>query len=369
MIYRCSTCLNLSTRPNSNFEQGEQCAPCQYSQIQDADDFEQNLEAFWGYIRSLHPGRDPKTLRYVLGVSGGKDSLRQAEFCRHVLGIEPTLVSVGLPPSQTSPTGVSNVQNLYDRGYEVMMAYPAVDTLKALTWHCFFNLGNLKVASEVALFNGAARMADLAQADIVLWGENPAYSVGDTGSAGASYFDGSAIYQINTLKQSTKLPQEILELNDFFYGVSEGLRRVAPKLVFMGGVISKWSNLSNGLFSIFHGFHARHDVNADYLNISAVDEDFVLINQYIKYLKFGFGRSTDILNELIRAEVMTRQEALDMLPRYEPYIPSSEIARFARFISVDEARIWSEINRNINLNLFELSKNRPIPKQSLLNAS
>jgi hypothetical protein len=368
MIYRCSTCLNLSTRPNSNFDKGAQCAPCQYSSSGNRENFEQNLKQFWDYIKYLYPDKNPKALRYVLGVSGGKDSLRQAEFCRHVLGIEPTLVSVGLPPSQTSPAGVSNIQNLYNRGYEVIVAYPSVETLKYLTKYCFFNLGNLKIASEVALFNGAARMADLAQADIILWGENPAYSVGDTGSAGKSYFDGSSIYKINTLKQADLLPRQVLEDNDFFYDFSEGLRRVAPKIVFMGGVISKWSNLYNGLFSICHGFQARQEVKADFLNISAVDEDFVLINQYIKYLKFGFGRSTDILNELIRAEVMTRQEALDLLPEYEPYIPSFEIERFARFISVGVSRVWSEINKNINLDLFELSNNRPIPKPSLTNA-
>tara|TARA_A100001391_G_scaffold125291_1_gene85463 strand:+ start:9579 stop:10496 length:918 start_codon:yes stop_codon:yes gene_type:complete len=304
----------------------------------------------------------------VLGVSGGKDSLRQAEFCRHVLGVEPILVSVGLPPSQTSATGVVNIKNLYDRGYEVLTAYPAAETLKRLTKHCFFNLGNLKVASEVALFNGAARMADLAQADIILWGENPAYSVGDAGSAGSSYFDGASIYQINTLTQSKSLPQEIVELNDFFYGIQDGLRRVAPKIVFMGAVIPKWSNLSNGLFSLLNGFSARYETNADYLNISAVDEDFVLINQYIKYLKFGFGRTTDILNELIRDNILTRSEALELLTEYEPYIPESEVERFARFISVKETRVWTEIYNNINSDLFEFHQGHPVAKPNLLNA-
>ena len=116
MIYRCVTCLNISTRPNSNFEQGSQCKPCQYSFENKDVDFEENLIKFWNHISSIYPDKDPKELRYVLGVSGGKDSLRQAEFCRNTLGIEPTLVSVGLPPSQTTELGLKNIQNLYDRG-------------------------------------------------------------------------------------------------------------------------------------------------------------------------------------------------------------------------------------------------------------
>ena len=365
MIYRCSTCLNLSTRPNSNFEKGTQCAPCIYSQKNEGNFSYQNLGAFWRHIQSLYPSKDVKTLRYVLGVSGGKDSLRQAEFCRRVLGIEPLLVSVGLPPSQTSAAGVANIRNLYDRGYEVLIAYPATETLKCLTRHCFLELGNLKVASEVALFNGAARMADLVEADVILWGENPAYSVGDTGSAGSSYFDGASIYQINTLTQSKNLPPEILEMHDFFYGIEDGLRRVAHKIVFMGAVIPKWSNLSNGLFSLFNGFSSRSEPTADYLNISAVDEDFVLINQYIKYLKYGFGRTTDILNELIRESIISKSEALSLLSKYEPYIPTGEVKRFSRFISIEESRVWIEINKNINSDLFEIHQGHPVPKPIL----
>ncbi|WP_341364844.1 hypothetical protein P8T57_05580 [Thalassospira sp. SN3W] len=308
------------------------------------------------------------SLRYVLGVSGGKDSLRQAEFCRQVLGIEPVLVSVGLPPSQTSETGVLNIQNLYDRNYEVLMAYPATETLKRLTRYCFFTLGNLKVASEVALFNGAARMADFASADVILWGENPAYSVGDTASAGRSYFDGASIYQINTLSQCKQLPKETVALHDFFYDIEDGLRKIAPKIVFMGGIIPRWSNLSNGLFSLLSGFGARNETEADYLNISAVDEDFVLINQYIKYLKFGFGRTTDILNEMIRNNTISRKYALELLPKHEPYIPISEIRRFAKFIGVDEHSVWVEILKNTNNDLFFTQDSRPVAKPLLAQA-
>ena len=368
MIYRCVTCLNISTRPNSNFEQGSQCKPCQYSFENKDVDFEENLIKFWNHISSIYPDKDPKELRYVLGVSGGKDSLRQAEFCRNTLGIEPTLVSVGLPPSQTTELGLKNIQNLYDRGYEVVTAYPATNTFKNLAKYCFYNLGNLKTASEIALFNGAARLANLTNADIILWGENPAYTVGHLGSVGSSYFDGSAIYKINTLGQSSKLPKEIIEFNRFFYDTNEGVKHIAPKLVFMGGCMPKWSNLSNGLYSLLNGFNARQKVKADYLNLNAVDEDFVLINQYIKYLKFGFGRSTDILSELIRSEVLNREEALDLLYEYEPYIPIKEVGRFSRFISVSENMIWAEIHKNINPRLFSFAGNKAIPKKILSEA-
>jgi len=234
MIYRCTKCLNLSTRPNTSLEKGGICEPCNYALENENPPFNILLENFWTHVARITKGKRKSELKFVLGVSGGKDSLRQAEFCRHTLGIEPTLVSVGYPPSMTSLVGVQNLNNLFKKNYEIYNAFPAVKTYKKLAKDCFFNLGNLKVAMEIALFNGAARMADLADADIVLWGENPAYSVGDENSGTGDYLDGSGIYKINTLSLIDKISQDIRVSNSFFYDIADGVKRIAPKLVFYG---------------------------------------------------------------------------------------------------------------------------------------
>ena len=41
-----------------------------------------------------------------------------------------------------------------------------------------------------------------------------------------------------------------------------------------------------------------------------LDEEFTNINMMIKYYKFGFGRATDILNEQIRGNIITRKKAI-----------------------------------------------------------
>ena len=82
----------------------------------------------------------------------------------------------------------------------------------------------------------------------------------------------------------------------------------------------KWSQVINGSFSIHRGFSPRKEELVDLLNISAVDEDFVLINQYIKYLKYGFGRTTDILNEFIRDGIIGRKEAIELAKKYDIYM-------------------------------------------------
>lgn len=367
-VYRCIKCLNLSTRPNSNFKEGDVCEPCKYTASQQTD-YDKLTEQFFKHISSITNFTDPKQLSFVLGVSGGKDSLRQAEFCRYALGINPTLVCVGYPPSMTSKLGVENLKNLYDKGYEIYTAYPATRSYKEIAKYCFFELGNLKVAMEIALFNGAAKLADLASADIILWGENPTFSVGDSGSKGSSYFDGSAIHKINTLSLVSNLPPDFVRKNKFFYNVQDGVKQISSKLVFLGGIMPKWSQVINGSFSIHRGFSPRKEELVDLLNISAVDEDFVLINQYIKYLKYGFGRTTDILNEFIRDGIIGRNEAIELAKKYDSYEPKKEISRFASFIGVEEQAVWDELFKNVNQEIFEIKNKYVYPKSILRDAT
>lgn len=358
----CKKCLGVSIRPGAKFTDGI-CLPCKFSNnLTGQEDLSKDkLNEFFAHVEKVKISSNKKKTTFSLGVSGGKDSLLQALFCRHVLAIEPTLVSVGYSPSQVTDVGVLNVENLLNKNFEVFTGYPSVKIAKNLAAHCFFEFGNLKIASEIALFSGAARLATIVDSDIVLWGENPAITIGDAGSLGINEFDGSAIKSINTLSQKFAIPKKILKSESFFYDIDEALESVAPRLVFMGSVIPNWSNFNNGLFSLQNGFTKRKD-ETDYLSLSAVDEDFVIINQYIKYLKYGFSRTTDIVNEMIRSNELTREQAIKLVDKHDGYIPDKELTRFSRYIDVDSDKIWKHLMSLANSELFEKSSKIPIPK-------
>ena len=47
------------------------------------------------------------------------------------------------------------------------------------------------------------------------------------------------------------------------------------------------------------------------------------MHDYLKYLKFGYGRATDDASMEIRHGRMTREEGLDMVRRYDHVEPST----------------------------------------------
>ena len=85
------------------------------------------------------------------------------------------------------------------------------------------------------------------------------------------------------------------------------------QIVYLGWFWNDWSLVNNGLYSITHGLNIRDDFvdqTGDVTRVSSLDEDWVTLNQMIKYYKFGFGRVTDYVNEAIRLGIMNREEGI-----------------------------------------------------------
>ena len=70
-------------------------------------------------------------------------------------------------------------------------------------------------------------------------------------------------------------------------------------------------------YNSLHGLKIRTDTveNTGDLMASALDEDWVTLNQQIKYYKYGFGRVTDYVNDFIRTGEMTREEGISIVEK------------------------------------------------------
>ena len=51
--------------------------------------------------------------------------------------------------------------------------------------------------------------------------------------------------------------------------------------------------------------------------VTSLDEDWVTLNQMIKYYKFGFGRVTDYVNEEIRLGRMSRDYGISLVEQHD----------------------------------------------------
>mgnify|MGYP000721655273 CR=1 FL=1 len=87
-----------------------------------------------------------------------------------------------------------------------------------------------------------------------------------------------------------------------------------------------------------------------------LDEEFTNINMMIKYYKFGFGRATDICNERIRCDILTRNEAINLVKKYDGICDDSIVLRYCKYVGIKVNFFWDVVNKYTNHDIFTIEK-------------
>ena len=366
----CKECLQVDTRPGTKFDNEGICPACNYFKTLKNVDWSERRKELDRVVsfgqKNSHSGYD-----CIIGVSGGKDSTRQAYFVKDVLKMNPLLVSLGYPPEQSTQRGVDNVSNMINHGFDCININPSPQVWKKLMRKSFLQHTNWAKSTELALFSSVPRLAIAYQIPLIWWGENTALQLGDLNVMGKDGSDGNNLRKMNTLGggditwliNDEVKKEHILQYN---YPSEKEMENANLRITFLGYFWKDWSLIDNGNFSALRGLDIRNESPKDIgdpFGITSLDEDWVGLNQMIKYLKFGFGRITDYVNEDIRLGRLTRDEAIELCEKYDGSCSPKYIKSFCEYIEISESKFWDNVNKSVNKDLFKKTdKNTWKPK-------
>jgi N-acetyl sugar amidotransferase len=309
----CKKCLNVDIRPNIVFTNDGLCPPCANYLSADDIDWDERFEKLQG-IKSFAKKNNNSGYDCIIGVSGGKDSTRQALFVKENIGLNPLLVSLNYPPEQISKNGVDNLSNLIEQGFDSLNISCCPEKWKSAMINAYLNFGNWAKATELALFASVPRFAIAYQIPLIWWGENAAAVLGELGVQGKDAIDGNRLKYSNTLQGGNvdwllSLGLKRKDILQYIYPCDDEMNRAKIRIVFLDYFMKEFSHSLNGTYSALRGLSIRAAdplKNPELYGTSMLDEDFINVNMFIRYLKFGFGRTSDIVNEEIRYGRMTR---------------------------------------------------------------
>ncbi|MES2339689.1 MAG: N-acetyl sugar amidotransferase [Pseudomonadota bacterium] len=357
----CSRCLQPDTRPNTIFTPEGICPACDYfARLQDVDwqeRFEILEDLLAGYTRA--PGQK---FDCIIGVSGGKDSTRQAMWVRDKLGLNPLLVSLSYPPEQVTQRGTDNLSALIEQGFDVVISAPAPGVWKRAMRASFDQFTNWARSTELALFSSVPQLAIRYGIPLILWGENPGLQLGDLKTLGRTGYDGNNLRYMNTLSGGgldwlAERGFERRQMIPYQYPTPDVFDAHGLQIVYLGWFLGDWSLTNNGMYAVGYGLHIREDTvenTGDLLGVTSLDEDWVTLNQMIKYYKFGFGRVTDYANEMIRLGQMTRARGIELVTAYDDACSPDYIAAFCDYIDITVDAFWAQVHASVNRDLFEV---------------
>lgn len=360
----CKRCVNPSTRPNIYFDENGICPFCLFEeekekQTIDWDKRETELDEIvsWGKKNSK------SSYDCIVTVSGGKDSLKQAMYARDELGLKPLLVSSVYPPEHLHERGAENLSNLISLGFDTLSISLNPQVYKKLMRQSFFKKVNIFNASEMALYAIPVHIAIAYKIPLIFLGENPALTIGE--KHGNTDGDASKMKHCNTLgggKADWLLSDGVTRTDAHFYEYPPDEDMVAAnlRLVYLGYYIKEWSGHNNAMYSIKHGLVTRDESPekiGDLWGVSALDEDFRIVNQMIKYIKFGFGHVTDQVIDAIHLGKMTREEGLELVKKYDGKCDSLYIKKYCNYLEITEEEFWEVVERVRNKDIWELDNN------------
>jgi len=357
----CKRCLEPDTRPDCHFDDEGICLPCRYQETAHLIDWEARhkvlLEiAAWAKTTNVS-GYD-----CVIPVSGGKDSHRQALYVRDELGLKPLLVSCAYPPEEQTERGAHNLANLVELGFDVIWVNPGPETWKRMMRFVFLEFGNLYKASELAIYATAPRIATAYNIPLVVYGENPALSWGSHG--GSTDGDANMLRMSNTLKGGDLSPYTdagfpLNALYWYTYPSEREVERAGLRMIYLGYYIPDFNDEVNSRIALEHGLEGRggedsipEDTGMIYF-ADALDCDFIMVNQMLKHMKFGFGKTSEQCSGAIRAGRMTREEGVELTRRFDGRCAPRYVRRFCEYLGITEEQFWEVAERYRNPDLWE----------------
>lgn len=359
----CRTCLTTNLRPNASIVEG-QCIACKYSE----NEQELNSGVKLHYLRerikkTRRKKRQSNSYDCIVGVSGGKDSSRQAHWVRDRLNLRPLLICAAYPPQQMTEIGAKNLSNLITLGFDMLTVTPAPKTSKQLTLESFMKFGNVCKSTEMALFSTVPRLAIDLGINTIFWGENPALQVGDSAVLGVDEFDGNNLRNLNTLTDGghdwmRKIVQQTYKFDHYIYPDEITFLKKKIDIFYLGAAWDDWSTKDNATYASLQGLTLRVDEEldtGDISNASMLDEEFTNINMMLKYYKYGFGRATDHMNEMIRNKDISRSKAIEIVEIFDGACSDEIIWSFCNYVEIATDEFWDICKSWVNKKLFDVT--------------
>lgn len=369
----CKKCLQPDTRPGIIFDDQQVCYACRYEESKKEIDWNERKNQLMLIADNARKESKKRHTSYdcVIGVSGGKDSTFQAVYAKEKLGLRPLLVNC--VPDKITEIGRKNIDNLSELGFDIISIRPNPNVAKQLARKTFFERGNIVAASEYCLWASAYIIANRFNIPLIIQGENAALTLGAAKNQETTD-NAYSVIQLDTLKDGDTgklIERETnLTLRDvFLYQMPEieQMKQKNIRAIFLQYYVKEWSQVGNADFSIARGLMGRtsedlHDIGR-YRRYSSLDSDLAIVNQMIKYLKFGFGFATDEACYDIREGKLSREDAIWNVTEYDGKCGEQYIENACNYLLIKKEEFWKTVDKYVNKSLFEKDSNgKWIPK-------
>jgi N-acetyl sugar amidotransferase len=344
----CSKCVYTSSSAVPlAFDETGLCSGCKTSAQKITVDWTRRKRLFERLIEDYR-SKDKSNYDCIIPVSGGKDSYWQIHIIKSY-GLNPLLVTYH--GNNYTPTGMKNLLNMREAfGCDHIFFTPSIRVLQSMNRLGMLMMGDMNWHGHAGIFTYPIRVAVQQNVPLMIWGEHGFMDLGGMHSyndlveftyryrhehclRGYEWYDiidGAKKYGEDLTKQ---------DLIPWMYPTDDEIEKVGVRGIYISNFFPWDANEHGPLMAEKYGFlEAEEPFERTYRTMSNLDDMHENgIHDYMKFVKFGYGRATDHVCKDIRGGKLTRDEGIDIIQRMDP-IKSKDLYRWLKYVDWTEER-------------------------------
>ena len=317
----CRRCCMPETNEGIKFDEMGVCQICQSAEQKIHINWKEREERL---SKILEDAKRKSGNNYdcIVPISGGKDSTFQLHILTQVYDMNP--LAVTFFHNWYNETGRQNLLNAIERfNVDHLMFTPRRATINKLAkkslyaigdacWHCHAGVGNFVLQTAIRY-----------NIPLIVWGESTAEESGKATYYEPQKYDRLYFYKTSAKKTAEEMAGDgisMKELNPYVIPTQEECDKVGITGIYLGDYFFWDDERQTEFVRDTYGWK-ECDVEGTYKLYKSNGCVMTGVHDYMKFVKRGFGRTTDHVSRDVRVGLLTREEGFELIKKYETQKP------------------------------------------------
>jgi N-acetyl sugar amidotransferase len=348
----CTRCVYPSAAATPlTFDEKGVCSGCRVCEQQKLIDWKKRFEML---RETVAPYRSKVNYDIVIPVSGGKDSYYQTHVVTKELGLKPLLVTYhGNNYMEEGEYNLRRMPDVFDCDHIIVK--PSTDVLIKMNRIGFKLQGDNNWQNHCGIFTAPIQVAVRYKVPLMIWGDHGFLDMGGMYTLddfieftaktrlehGLRGYDWHDFTDEGLEKRGRPELKEGLDAQDLLwaqYPSDDEIDDVGVRGIYLSNFADWDANVHVKLVTEKYGWRpAQQPFERTYRMFSNLDDMHENgIHDYLKFVKFGYGRASDHACKDIRAGHMTREQGIEMVRKYDAVKPRRDLERWLKYVGMSE---------------------------------
>jgi N-acetyl sugar amidotransferase len=305
----------------------------------------------------------------IIPVSGGKDSHYQVWLAKEKLGLNPLLVSFN--HLFNTPAGRRNLYNLVEKsGCDHVLVSAGLDGVRRISRYMLETVGDLTWHYHAGIRTVPFQAAVQYNIPLIIWGEHGFAEL--TGIVSLEDFVEFTRWTRKEHDMRGYEPYDLIgkgeieekHLAPYVYPSDSQIARTEVRGIYLSNFIP-WNAKAQAeqMIKIWDFGSVTFERERTFNLHGKIEDHANDVHDYLKYVKFGYGRATDDASMEIRHGRLSRPEGRRLVSRYDANVPKT-LEFYCDFLGISVGKFYDLVERMRDPKIWEKKGAEWLPKRS-----